>query len=320
MHLELKDTVTKLMTGDLKKKLIDSVWSSLNAIYNTATGSAQDAEQKVQEAMETKLEEQEALDSTNPTQLASELNGGLRIDYVLQEAPYESFNEYVFALGSHLCYWDSEDTALMILKDIYGMLGILSDDQLALNEAMEQQPHSMPIVDNTPTAILRPPPTPMGAPMPDPGPKVTSTPISGAASTLVPPGSGPFMPPPSNLGPPVTPVGPPSVSLGPPSLSMGPPSTPAPLGPPPPSTTPMSLGPPPPSSTPVNVGPPPPMMTPGSFQSVPSSASMGNLGRPRRAAYPISAGGNTPMGMDPTAPSNDANRSIGPPPTTGFMR
>ena len=39
MHLELKDTVTKLMTGDLKKKLIDGVWSSLGALYNTATGS-----------------------------------------------------------------------------------------------------------------------------------------------------------------------------------------------------------------------------------------------------------------------------------------
>ena len=47
----------------------------------------------------------------------------------------ESFNEYVFALGSHLCYWDSEDTSLMILKDIYGMLDILTDEQLALNEA-----------------------------------------------------------------------------------------------------------------------------------------------------------------------------------------
>ena len=39
MHLELKDTVTKLMTGDLKKKIFDGVWSSLGALYNTATGS-----------------------------------------------------------------------------------------------------------------------------------------------------------------------------------------------------------------------------------------------------------------------------------------
>lgn len=33
------------------------------------------------------------------------LNGGRRIDYVLQEKPIESFNEYLFALQSHLCYW-----------------------------------------------------------------------------------------------------------------------------------------------------------------------------------------------------------------------
>lgn len=33
------------------------------------------------------------------------LNKGNRIDCVLQEAPIESFNEYLFAVGSHLCYW-----------------------------------------------------------------------------------------------------------------------------------------------------------------------------------------------------------------------
>ncbi len=34
-----------------------------------------------------------------------QLNGSRRIDYVLQEAPIESFNDYLFALGSHMCYW-----------------------------------------------------------------------------------------------------------------------------------------------------------------------------------------------------------------------
>lgn len=33
------------------------------------------------------------------------LNEGKRVDYVLQEAPVEYFNEYLFALASHLCYW-----------------------------------------------------------------------------------------------------------------------------------------------------------------------------------------------------------------------
>ncbi|XP_042187441.1 phospholipase DDHD2 isoform X7 [Oncorhynchus tshawytscha] len=52
------------------------------------------------------------------------LNGGRRIDYVLQEAPIESFNEYLFAIQSHLCYWESEDTALLLLKEIYDKLGV----------------------------------------------------------------------------------------------------------------------------------------------------------------------------------------------------
>lgn len=52
------------------------------------------------------------------------LNGGRRIDYVLQEKPIESFNEYLFALQSHLCYWGSEDTALLLLKEIYRTMNI----------------------------------------------------------------------------------------------------------------------------------------------------------------------------------------------------
>lgn len=37
--------------------------------------------------------------------LVGNINQGRRIDYVLQERPVESFNDYIFALGSHLCYW-----------------------------------------------------------------------------------------------------------------------------------------------------------------------------------------------------------------------
>lgn len=42
---------------------------------------------------------------SGPDVKMGQLNGGRRIDYVLQEAPFESFNEYVFALTSHVCYW-----------------------------------------------------------------------------------------------------------------------------------------------------------------------------------------------------------------------
>lgn len=33
------------------------------------------------------------------------LNGGRRFDYVLQEKPFEIFNQYLFAIQSHMCYW-----------------------------------------------------------------------------------------------------------------------------------------------------------------------------------------------------------------------
>ena len=34
-----------------------------------------------------------------------QLNGGDRIDHVLQQAPLESLNQYLFALHSHAVYW-----------------------------------------------------------------------------------------------------------------------------------------------------------------------------------------------------------------------
>lgn len=87
------------------------------------------------------------------------LNGGSRIDYVLQEAPLESFNEYLFALTSHVVYWysvtasfskyrseliisngffflflfstsnnrESEDTMLMMLRETYAGMDIHPD-------------------------------------------------------------------------------------------------------------------------------------------------------------------------------------------------
>ncbi|XP_054153497.1 phospholipase DDHD2-like isoform X2 [Oppia nitens] len=55
------------------------------------------------------------------------LNSGRRIDYVLQESPVEAFNEYLFAMAAHACYWQSEDTALLMLRELYGQLGYYSD-------------------------------------------------------------------------------------------------------------------------------------------------------------------------------------------------
>lgn len=49
-----------------------------------------------------------------PVVRIGKLNGGCRIDYVLQEAPLESFNEYLFALTSHVVYWYIYSTSFQI--------------------------------------------------------------------------------------------------------------------------------------------------------------------------------------------------------------
>lgn len=47
-----------------------------------------------------------------------QLNGGRRIDYMLQESEVETANEYVFALGAHSAYWAAKDLTMFIAKEI----------------------------------------------------------------------------------------------------------------------------------------------------------------------------------------------------------
>ncbi|XP_039188918.1 phospholipase DDHD2 isoform X3 [Crotalus tigris] len=141
MHLELKEGLTR-MSMDLKNNLLGSLrtaWqsftrTSLPAVEAGATG---DVEQESE--AETSMEKQPEEKPEEPTTSAKEdpppinvglLNGGHRIDYVLQEKPIESFNEYLFALQGHLCYWESEDTILLLLKEIYQTKGISMDQPL----------------------------------------------------------------------------------------------------------------------------------------------------------------------------------------------
>jgi len=119
MHIELRENLTRL-GANLKQSLIDSArktWESINEFaraHSTQGTDQQDA--AVEEATE-------AIESPPdpPAEVVQvgRLNGGQRIDYVLQEKPIESLNEYLFALSSHVCYWVSEDTALFMLKEIY---------------------------------------------------------------------------------------------------------------------------------------------------------------------------------------------------------
>lgn len=63
------------------------------------------------------------------TSTIGQLNGGRRLDYVLQETPIELFNEYIFAFTSHANYWQNEDSALILLNEIYQVDSVQIFDQ-----------------------------------------------------------------------------------------------------------------------------------------------------------------------------------------------
>ncbi|XP_053440512.1 SEC23-interacting protein isoform X3 [Nycticebus coucang] len=139
LHLELKDSLSR-MGSDLKQGFISSLksaWQTLNEFARAHTSSTQLQEELEKVANQIKEEEEkqvveaekivESPDFSKDEDYLGKvgmLNGGRRIDYVLQEKPIESFNEYLFALQSHLCYWESEDTALLLLKEIYRTMNI----------------------------------------------------------------------------------------------------------------------------------------------------------------------------------------------------
>ncbi|NP_001091152.1 SEC23 interacting protein S homeolog [Xenopus laevis] len=144
LHLELKESLTR-MGSDLKHGFISSLrsaWQTLNDFARAHTSSAQlqlelkrvaeqiEEEEKQQQVEAEKMESPEGSREEEVTVKIGRLNGGRRIDYVLQEKPIESFNEYLFALQSHLCYWESEDTALLILKEIYTCVNVTPEQPL----------------------------------------------------------------------------------------------------------------------------------------------------------------------------------------------
>ena len=101
--------------ADLKQKLLDSVRSTWNSVYQLAMFHRPDnrsLEQEIDKVVEEQLhkspsvhEQQTDDDDGGADFRVGKLNGGRRIDYVLQEAPFEYINEYIFALTSHVCYW-----------------------------------------------------------------------------------------------------------------------------------------------------------------------------------------------------------------------
>ncbi|XP_076875951.1 triacylglycerol hydrolase DDHD2 [Brachyhypopomus gauderio] len=116
MHLELKEGLTRVgsdLLGSLRM-----VWQSFSSVPASALAEGGATEMAVSPTDE--VEDTLADQEEQKILAVGRLNRGRRIDYVLQEKPIESFNEYLFAIQSHLCYWESEDTALLLLRELYG--------------------------------------------------------------------------------------------------------------------------------------------------------------------------------------------------------
>jgi len=204
MHLELKETMSRVGT-DIKQKVMDSLKATMGAVYSVAGTFTGQVEQAVETEMMAEQVRTESPVQEEVLILPAKINDGRRVDYVLQEAPLESFNEYLFALASHLCYWESEDISLMVLKEIYTTLGITADSELLDRPVLYRKEDSVP-----PTTM--PPIQPMY--------KSTSNPVdlSGltpAPTTLYPsqPQCNPFQIPSQ------APVGPPPPLFSPDSVS-----------------------------------------------------------------------------------------------------
>lgn len=100
--------------ADLKQKVLDSVKSTWNSIFQLSMFYKPDNQalaSEIDKVVEEQLQqsqneiEQRINDDGGANIMIGKLNGGRRIDYVLQEAPFEYINEYIFALTSHICYW-----------------------------------------------------------------------------------------------------------------------------------------------------------------------------------------------------------------------
>ncbi|XP_055323400.1 uncharacterized protein LOC129578613 isoform X2 [Sitodiplosis mosellana] len=168
MHLELRETVARV-GADIKQKILQTLKSTIDTVYSYTTlhkGGPNDTKAITQEVNKV-IDEQLTLDdletSANTSSASSEIdtgetdlalgkfNGGRRIDYVLQEAPLEIINEYLFALTSHVCYWGSEDATLFIMKEIYTSLGVQADTKIPQPTMTIERPSPANSVKSSPT-------------------------------------------------------------------------------------------------------------------------------------------------------------------------
>lgn len=152
MHLELKETMTRVST-DIKSKVMSSFKNVTDTMFAFNPLHRQDQksiEEQVHEVLEKQLNGEEETPPSSPEKVSrddpclsyGQLNQQKRIDFVLQEAPLEFFNEYLFALASHVGYWDSADTILFIVKQIYSSMGIEADKEVPQHTLKIERPSS----------------------------------------------------------------------------------------------------------------------------------------------------------------------------------
>ncbi|XP_022287855.2 triacylglycerol hydrolase DDHD2-like isoform X2 [Crassostrea virginica] len=221
LHLELKESLTRV-GADIKQKIIDSLkstWNSINEFAKAHRNQGESLEEHVDSQMSSVMQEfdddQSSIASSQQEDIyMGQLNEGQRIDYVLQERPIESFNDYLFALSSHGCYWESEDTVLLVLKELYSPQG-MSPQMPGPEGAVKLYNTAAPPPRGSappPMSHYSSPPSnqPMGVPLMPPtaqGPPPMRTPHMMPSSGPMPPqmtqgmGSGP-PPQPGNIGPP----------------------------------------------------------------------------------------------------------------------
>ncbi|VDP77522.1 unnamed protein product [Echinostoma caproni] len=189
LHLRLKDNLARV-GSDLKSKLFQSVHSTWRTLQdfalshrfrpspNEGHGDDPDESHRLFSQLDipaTENEDAGSCSSEGEMNFNSQLNQGRRIDYVLQEAPLESFSDYIFALGSHAAYWESEDTALFLLTEVYAPQSVtpLLPGQKMANQSQQAQisPEISPspsVTTLTPPPIINtmtvgPPPPPVAA-------------------------------------------------------------------------------------------------------------------------------------------------------------
>lgn len=114
---------TQAFFKKLPRPTLNAIEASVRPVEPTMDTTAMAMEEAIAEAMEPV----QMVNSSSPTTATSQadlirqekeqqkmeeskcdlgrINKGKRIDHVLQESPFESFNEYLFALHSHACYW-----------------------------------------------------------------------------------------------------------------------------------------------------------------------------------------------------------------------